>query len=104
MPALPPDPLPGQALQHWHFAGAGWAHDVQLLQPADRGCRRPRSDQFVLVVDGAVVLPLAGLTQVMDYLRTKVLPAQMTRMQRRENDIDSNRIAIAIAADCELAL
>lgn len=83
LPPLPPDPAAGQLLQHWTFQGGGWAHDVQLIQPADRGTRRPRSDQFVLVVDGAVALPLAGLTQIMDYLRTKVLPAQMTRVQRR---------------------
>lgn len=84
LPPLPPDPVAGQVLQHWTFQGAsGWAHDVQLLQPADRGAKRPRSDQFVLVVDGAVALPLAGLTQIMDHLRTTVLPAQMTRVQRR---------------------
>jgi hypothetical protein len=62
-------------------------HVVQLLQPADRGTRRPRSDQFVCVVDGAVALPLAGLTQIMDFLRTEVLPGQMTRLQRSRADM-----------------
>ena len=88
LPALPADPTAGAELQRWTFVGAGgWVHVVQLLQPADRGARRPRSDQFVCVVDGAVALPLAGLTDIMDYLRTDVLPAQMTRLQRSRADM-----------------
>ena len=87
LPELPADPVPGVELQRWKFEGAGgWVHVVQLLQPADRGTRRPRSDQFVCVVDGVVALPLAGLTQIMDYLRTEVLPQQMTRLQRSQAD------------------
>jgi len=86
LPERQAEPQPGKVLQRWTFSGDGWAHDVQLLQPADRGTRRPRSDQFVLVVDDAVVLPLAGLVQIMEYLRTKVLPAQMTRLQRHQAD------------------
>ena len=86
LPERAADPLPGKVLQQWLFAGEGWAHEVKLLQPADRGTQRPRSDQFVLVVDGVVVLPLAGMVQIMEHLRTEVLPKQMTRMQRHQSD------------------
>ena len=95
LPERQPDPPAGKVLQQWTMAGPGWAHDVQMLQPADRGTKRPRSDQFVLVVDGLVALPLAGLVQIMEHLRTKVLPKQMTRMQRHQAD----RIA---ESPCEL--
>lgn len=88
LPERRPDPLAGKVLQRWLFVGEsdGWAHEVKLLQPADRGAKRPRSDQFVLVIDGAVALPLAGMVQIMEHLRTKVLPKQMTRMQRHQAD------------------
>ena len=91
LPPAPADPLPGALLQEWSFRGVGgWLHAVQLRQPPDRGVKRPRSDQFVLVIDGVVVFDMIGLTDIMDHLRTKVLPAQMTRKQRRQADTFSH--------------
>lgn len=86
LPDRAQEPRHGKALMRWTIQGDGWAHDVELRQPPDRGTRRPRSDQFVLLVDGAVALPLAGMVQIMEHLRTKVLPKQMTRMQRHQAD------------------
>lgn len=86
LPPRPPDPPAGKVLMRWAIQADGWAHDIELRQPPDRGTRRPRSDQFVLVIDAAVALPLAGMTQIMEHLRTKVLPKQMTRMQRHQAD------------------
>ena len=86
LPERAADPRPGKVLQRWTVSGPDWAHNVELLQPADRGTKRPRSDQFVLVVNGAVALPLAGMVQIMEHLRTQVLPKQMTRMQRHQFD------------------
>lgn len=86
LPERAADPSAGKVLQQWTISGPGWSHNVELLQPPDRGTKRPRSDQFVLVVDGAVRLPLAGLVAIMEHLRTEVLPKQMTRMQRHQSD------------------
>lgn len=95
LPERMADPPAGKVLQQWAMAGPGWAHEVRLLQPADRGAKRPRSDQFVLVIDDEVVLALAGMVQIMEHLRTNVLPKQMTRMQRHQAD----RIAEGEAGD-----
>lgn len=90
IPPAPPDPVAGQPLQWWTLAGRGWSHDVRLLVPADRGCRRPRSDQYDLEIDGAVVLRWAGITAIHDLLRTRYIPAQMTRQQRWTADCQAS--------------
>ena len=65
LPERAAEPQAGKPLMRWQIAGNGWTHDVLLLQPADRGTKRPRSDQFVLVIDDEVVLALAGMVQIM---------------------------------------
>ena len=86
LPERAAEPQAGKPLMRWQIAGNGWTHDVLLLQPADRGTKRPRSDQFVLVIDDEVVLALVGMVQIMEHLCTKVLPRQMTCMQCHQAD------------------
>lgn len=46
LPERPSDPQAGKVLMRWTIQADGWAHNIELLQPADRGARRPRSDQL----------------------------------------------------------
>ena len=41
LPERAAEPQAGKPLMRWQIAGNGWTHDVLLLQPADRGTKRP---------------------------------------------------------------
>jgi hypothetical protein len=84
IPPAPPDLRPGDQWMQWTLQGIGWAADVRLLIPPNRGRRRPRSDQFALVVNDAVIGQRMGLGAILSYLQTEVIPKQATRSQRHE--------------------
>jgi hypothetical protein len=87
IPPPPPDLPPGSEWMHWPMSGIGWAADVRLLIPADRGRSRPRSDQFTLEIDGEVIAQRMGLTAIMRHLQAEVIVKQATRAQRRASDL-----------------
>ncbi len=86
LPERAPGPSAGAEVVHIPLSGPGWAHDVRLLVPADRGRNRPRSDQFRVVIDGAVWAERAGLTAVFRHLHANVIPPVLTRRQRYLSD------------------
>lgn len=69
---------------HWPISGIGWAADVRLLIPPNQGRRRPRSDQFTLVVDYEVIGQRMGLGAILRHLKERVIPKQANRAQRDE--------------------
>lgn len=66
------------------MAGIGWAADVRLLIPPNKGRRRPRSDQFTLTINDEVIGQRMGLGAVWRHLHEHVIPKQATRWQREE--------------------
>ena len=80
IPPAPPDPLPGDELQRWHFSGQGWAVEVSL-QHIGRGAR---SDQYRVLIDGREWSPCAGVSATLAHLRRDVLPRMATLRQRDE--------------------
>jgi len=84
VPPPPPEPLPGDVVHEWLFSGPGWAHAVRLLVPADKGRNRPRSDQFMLLIDGKMIAERISITAALRLIQTDYLPRQQTRAQRRE--------------------
>lgn len=81
------DPAPGAPTMCIDLHGPGWAHSVRLLIPAIRGTRRPRSDQYTVEIDGQNVADRMGMVALLDMLRTRYLPRQVTRSQRAEFDV-----------------
>lgn len=80
IPPAPPDPLPGDDLQRWSFAGPGWAVDVRLQYIG----RRARSDQYRVLIDGREWSACAGVSEALAHLRRDVLPRTATRRERDE--------------------
>lgn len=80
IPPAPPDPLPGDDLQRWSFAGQGWAVDVSLQYIG----RRARSDQYRVLIDGREWSACAGISETLAHLRQHVIPRSATRRQRDE--------------------
>jgi hypothetical protein len=80
IPPAPPDPLPGDELQRWTFAGPGWAVVVSLQYIS----RRARSDQYRVVIDGLEWSACAGVSDALAHLRKSVLPRTATRRERDE--------------------
>lgn len=89
IPPAPPDPLPGDEMQRWSFAGPGWAVDVLLLYIG----RRARSDQYRVMIDGLEWSPCAGVSDVLAHLRRDVLPRTATRRERDDCRPAAYRIA-----------
>lgn len=86
LPERAPDPRPGEVLHDWQMVSYGRLYRVQAMVPPDVGAKRARSDRFVVVVDGTTLPEVIGLTDIMDHLRTKVLPRPMSRKERYEAD------------------
>jgi hypothetical protein len=84
IPPAPPDLSSGDQWMQWTMQGIGWAADVRLLIPPNQGRRRPRSDQFALVVNDEVISQRIGMGAILAYLQTEVIPKQATRQQRDE--------------------
>ena len=84
VPPPPPEPRAGDIVQEWLFTGPGWAHRVQLQVPPDKGRKRPRSDQYTLLIDGKQVAERISITAALRLVQTDYLPRQMTRAERRE--------------------
>ena len=80
IPPAPPDPLPGDELQRWSFAGPGWAVAVSLQYIG----RRARSDQYRVLIDGREWSACAGVSEVLAHVRRDVIPRTATRRQRDE--------------------
>ena len=81
IPPAPPDPLLGDELQHWTFAGPGWAVEVSLKYIG----RRARSDQYRVLIDGSEWSACAGVSETLAHLRQHVIPRTATRRQRDEH-------------------
>lgn len=84
IPPAPPDLRPGEQWMHWPMSGIGWAADVRLLIPPNKGRRRPRSDQFTLLVNDEVIGQRMGLGAIWRHLQKCVIPKQSNREQRHE--------------------
>lgn len=80
IPPAPPDPLPGDELQHWSFVGPGWAVEVSLQCIG----RRARSDQYRVLIDGREWSPCAGISETLAHLRRDVIPRTASRRQMDE--------------------
>ena len=78
IPPAPPDPLPGDEIQHWSFAGPGWAVEVSLQYIG----RKARSDQYRVLIDGSEWSACAGVSGVLARLRQYVIPRTATRKER----------------------
>ena len=102
LPTRMPDPQAGAEHQRWLIEGKGWAINVQLLEPADIKCRRPRSDQYRVTINGELWRERAGLVALMDHLRTAEIPRAMTRLQRYRADQDGEFMAHCFDAIIEL--
>lgn len=68
------------SLQHWTFAGPGWAVEVSLLYIG----RRARSDQYRVMIDGREWSACAGVSETLAHLRQHVIPRTASRRQRDE--------------------
>ena len=80
-PPREPDPIAGAECIRMQISGPGWAHDVRCTVPVDRGCKRPRSDQYAVQIDGDAWAERAGLTALFRHLQS-VIPRTVTRRQR----------------------
>lgn len=94
IPPAPPDPLPGDELQHWTFAGPGWSVDVSLEYIG----RHARSDQYRVLIDGREWSPCAGVADALAHIRRDVLPRTASKRQRDEIAREDYRAAAASQA------
>ena len=81
IPPAPPDPLPGDEIQRWTFAGPGWAVDASLQHIG----RRARSDQYRVLIDGREWSACAGISETLAHLRQHVIPRTASRRERDEH-------------------
>lgn len=85
LPERPADPLAGE---EWVSVIVKTRHGLHTLTasiPAQRGIKRPRSDQFAVALDGEPVAALEGYTAILARVRA-LLPQMMPRKQRYESD------------------
>ena len=76
IPPAPPDPLLGDEVQRWTFAGPGWAVDVRLQYI------RARSDQYRVLIDGQEWSACAGVSETLAYVRKSMIPKTATKRER----------------------
>ena len=59
-------------------SGPGWHHIFVASIPPNDGRRRPRSDQYVVTEDGALLPKVRTLTALFDLARNRI-PRRLTR-------------------------
>lgn len=86
LPPRPADPPPGHVWARVVVEIVGGQRtEIDLQIPAERGRRRPRSDQSTVAVDGAVVADREAVTATLERVR-RAIGRRMTRQQRDEAD------------------
>lgn len=86
MPPRPEDPPPGHVWARVVVEIVGGQRtEIELRIPAERGRRRPRSDQSAVAVDGGVVAEREAVTSTLGRIR-RAIGRRMTRAQRDEAD------------------
>lgn len=86
--ALPERPADPRAGEEWVSVTVKTRHESHTLTaciPAQRGVKRPRSDQFTVALDGEPVAGLEGYTAILARVG-EWLPRMMTRKERAEVD------------------